>query len=246
MTNINEIIQLADNYMFDCQNSFLKLAVVRKLPNGKYRVLSQKGKNLGTYDSESAARKRLKQVEYFKHLDKSDADDNSVIDLSKAEEFTFSSIMRQLRQNSSKQQVKDFLKLFKNEFERAVRNKMKKPDRVALQNSLVKFDKLYKIKISKKLTKNATVSELGDSRAVGAYLANIVNFILNRVPVEKRFQAKESLKRKFSMMSDNEIASKHLPDSAAIAQSITFVKHVLFNHDASYIREVLNSLIGVL
>jgi len=32
-----------------------------------YKVLSKKGKNLGTATSKKAAEKRLRQVEYFKH-----------------------------------------------------------------------------------------------------------------------------------------------------------------------------------
>ncbi|MBI2010305.1 MAG: hypothetical protein HYS86_03990 [Candidatus Chisholmbacteria bacterium] len=36
-----------------------------------YHVLSEKGKNLGgPYQTKSAAQKRLRQVEYFKHLKK--------------------------------------------------------------------------------------------------------------------------------------------------------------------------------
>lgn len=36
---------------------------------GGYKVVSHKGKNLGgPYKSKKAASKRLKQVEYFKHL----------------------------------------------------------------------------------------------------------------------------------------------------------------------------------
>jgi hypothetical protein len=247
MKNIYEIIQIADNFEKYCQNSLVKVARIRKLPNGKYRVLSQKGKNLGTFDSERKAKKHLSEVEYFKHLDKSHAEDGySVIDLTKADEFAYSAIMRQLRQNASKEQVKCFLKLFKLEFDRAVKNKLKKPDRVALQNALVKFDKIHKIKLDKKLIKNASVSELGDSKAVGAYLASIVNFVLNRVPPDKRLKARDHLKQKFALMGESEIASKHLPDSAVAGQSITFVKHVLFGHDGNYVREVLNSLVNSL
>ena len=44
-----------------------KEAYIRKLPNGKYRVYAENGKHLGTYESRSAAEKRLRQVEYFKH-----------------------------------------------------------------------------------------------------------------------------------------------------------------------------------
>jgi len=247
MRTLDEIVQLADNFEQRCQDSLVKIAVVRKLPNGKYRVLSQKGKNLGTFDSEKAANKHLRQVEYFKHLDKSHAeDDTSVIDLTDADEFAYSAIMRKMREKASKEQVTIFLKLFKAEFDRAVKAKLKKPERLALQNALVKFNKLHKIKLSKKMVKSAAVSELGDSRAVGAYLANIVTFILNRVPPDHRLIARDRLKQKFALMNTDDIASKHLPDSAAVAQSITFVKHVLFNHDSNYIKEVLNALVSAL
>lgn len=40
------------------------------MPNGKYRVLSEEGKNLGESDSRAGAEKRLQEVEYFKYLDK--------------------------------------------------------------------------------------------------------------------------------------------------------------------------------
>ena len=42
-------------------------AYVRKLPNGKWRVYSHDGKNLGTFNSEKAARKHLREIEFFKH-----------------------------------------------------------------------------------------------------------------------------------------------------------------------------------
>lgn len=247
MRNIDEIVQLADNYEQRCQQHLVKVAFVRKLPNGKYRVLSQKGKNLGTFDSEKAAKHHLRQVEYFKHLDKSKAKDGeSVIDLTDADEFAYSAIMRKMREKSSKEQVRIFLKLYKAEFDRAVKSKFKKPEKIALQNSLVKFNKLHKIKLNKKMVKSAAVSELGDSKAVGNYLAGIVRFILNRVPPDKRLQVRDRLKQKFYLMNSDDIASKHLPDNAAVAQSITFVKHVLFNHDSNYVHEVINALVSAL
>lgn len=33
-----------------------------------YKVMSKSGKNLGSSTSEEEAKKRLKQIEYFKHL----------------------------------------------------------------------------------------------------------------------------------------------------------------------------------
>lgn len=35
--------------------------------NGQYTVHAESGKHLGTYGSKSAAEKRLRQIEYFKH-----------------------------------------------------------------------------------------------------------------------------------------------------------------------------------
>ncbi len=39
---------------------------IKKLSSGKYRVLSKKGKNLGTFDTKHEAHVRLGQVEAFK------------------------------------------------------------------------------------------------------------------------------------------------------------------------------------
>ena len=40
--------------------------VIRKVKEG-YRVLSESGRNMGTYATKEEAEKRLKQIEYFKH-----------------------------------------------------------------------------------------------------------------------------------------------------------------------------------
>lgn len=51
----------------DLVDSLCKVAKIKKMPNGKYRVVSHKGKNLGDCDSLKAAKKRLQEVEFFKH-----------------------------------------------------------------------------------------------------------------------------------------------------------------------------------
>jgi hypothetical protein len=243
MSDTQHLLQLADEYYTSCVQ-LVKEARIKKLPNGKYRVVSKKDKNLGTYDSKEKAVERLRQVEYFKHHDQNDIDDKeSIIDLTKAPEFSYSAIMREMRQKASKEQVKLLLTLFKKEFDKAVKNKIQKPEKVALQNAMIKFDKKHKVKLKKKLVKNATVSELGDAALVGKYLADIVRFTLNRMPVEKRQSAIDSLRQKFYSFNVNEISQKNLPPTSSIGQSITFVKHVLFNHDPQYIREVLNYLV---
>jgi hypothetical protein len=243
MKTVHEILQLADAYEKRCFQGLVKNARIRKLPDGKYRVLSEKGKNLGTSDTKSEAEERLRQVEYFKHRDQNSADDSEEIDLRDADDFSYSAIMRKMREKASKEQVREFLKLFKVQFDKAVKNKLQKPERVALQNALIKFNKIHPVKLKKKLVKNAAVSELGDPVLVGKYLADIVRFTLNKMSPDKRTTAIENLRRKFYSFNVNEIANKNLPPSSAIGQSITFVKHVLFNHDAQYVRDVLNNLV---
>jgi hypothetical protein len=246
MTNSDTLLQLASAYEDKCLQGLVKVARIRQLPNGSYRVLSQKGKDLGTYKSRKAAEKRLRQVEFFKHLDKSKADDqgNAIdpIDLTGADEFSYSALMRKLRQEASPEQVKQFLKLFKLQFDRAVKGKIHKPERIALQNAIIRFHKIHPVKLDKKMVKCAAVAELGNADQVGQYLAGIVHFILNRLEPEKRLKAAQILKQKFAVMSENAIAGKHMPNAAVYGQAITFVKHVLFNQDATYIRDVLNSL----
>lgn len=245
MKTVDEILQLATVFEQKCNQDLVKLARVRKLPNGKYRVLSEKGKNLGTSNSKSEAIKRLQEVEYFKHKDESDADgaEPEVIDLMDADEFSYSAIMRKMREKASKEQVQEFLKQFKNYFDKAVKSKLQKPEKVALQNALIRFNKMHPVKVKKKLIKSAAVSELGDPVLVGRYLADIVKFTLNRLPIERRAPAIESLRKKFYAFNADEIAHKDLPATSAIGQSITFVKHVLFNHDSQYVREVINNLV---
>lgn len=248
MHDTQKILKLASSFEESCLQDLVKLARIRKLPGGKYRVLSEKGKNLGTSDSKQDAVKRLRQVEYFKHHDGHSASDGSSeekeIDLTGASDFSYSAIMREMRQEATPEQVKEFLTLFKKEFDKAVKKKLQKPEKVALQNTVVKFNKRHKVKIKKKLIKSAAVAELGEAAAVGKYLSDIVKFTINRIPLEKRQAAIDSLRKKFYSMNADEIAQKDLPPTSGIGQSITFVKHVLFNHDPQYIREVLNNLVS--
>jgi len=244
MTDINTILQLAIVYENRCSQNLVKLAKIRKMPDGMYRVLSRTGKNLGTYKSRPSAEKRLRQVEYFKHFDHSKADDNiHIIDLTDADEFAYSAIMRKLRQKATPEQVRKFLMIFKQQFDKAVKGKMHKPEKIALQNTMIKFNKLFKVKLDPKMVKYAAVAELGNAEQVGKYLSDLVKFTLQHLPQDKRLNALDRLKKKFNMMNEVEISSKQLPDSSALGQAITFVKHLLFNHDAKYVRDVLNSIV---
>lgn len=60
----------------------LKTAIIRQIGDGKYRLYSSerdssgKRKNLGTFDSRDAAEKHEREVQYFKHKDEDNADDD--------------------------------------------------------------------------------------------------------------------------------------------------------------------------
>lgn len=43
--------------------------MIRKVKEG-YRVVAESGRNMGTYRTEEQAKKRLKQIEIFKHMEK--------------------------------------------------------------------------------------------------------------------------------------------------------------------------------
>lgn len=51
---------------------------IRKVKGDKYRLYSKKGKNLGTFDSRSAAEKHEREVQYFKHANESTVTDKDI------------------------------------------------------------------------------------------------------------------------------------------------------------------------
>lgn len=68
---IPEVAEKLFNKKFPKKSNLIKVIhskIVKK--DNKYQVQSEKGKNLGTYDSKEEAERRLKQVEYFKHKNK--------------------------------------------------------------------------------------------------------------------------------------------------------------------------------
>jgi len=239
----NNLLKKASQYHYLCNNIF-KYAKIRKLPSGKYRVVSRRKKNLGTYKSKTHAKKRLKQVEYFKHIDKNYVKDK--IDLESIDEFSLSCILRELNKMENKKPFKRFLSLYKKNFDKLIKNKTEKPYETALDLTFIKFNTIYDVNFSKKISKNAQQASLGTAEDVGRYLANIVLFMLQRISPSKRQGSINKLKRKFYNLNEGELAMKKMPASSAMGQSITFIKTVLFNHNPKYIREIINNLIKFL
>lgn len=238
----NLIFLKAYNYYQDCM--LISTAKIRKMPDGKYKVLSEKGKSLGIYPSKVQAKKRLQQIEFFKH--KNNANDGKIIDLVDLEEFTYSAFMRKLRKASSDEQTLYFLKLFKEEMDACIKKKLQKPEKVALQKAVLKFNKKYQIKLPKKILKTAAITELGDANQISKYLASIIKLTISRMSKESRPKAIAKLVDKFKNLNVLEIANKKMPASAAIGQSISFVKNILFNHDATFVHNVLKNLVILL
>lgn len=222
--------------------NFIKNAFIKKLPNGKYRVLSQKGKNLGTYSTKELAKKRLKQIEMFKHLKKIKA---SPIDLTSIESLSLSAIMREINKKDPKKALM-FLQTFKNNFDKLIKSKEHNLEEKALEKSIIDFSKDNELKINKKLIKNADISEIGNAKSVANHMAHTIKFFLMRLKPESRAAAIKKIKEKIYNFSEVELAEKKMPASSAIGQAISFVKITLFNNNPTYIRDVINNLIGVL
>lgn len=54
-----------------CKNPMVseEKIMIKKIKDG-YQVVSESGRNMGTYKTEEKAKKRLQQIEYFKHRKK--------------------------------------------------------------------------------------------------------------------------------------------------------------------------------
>lgn len=224
-----------DLQLIDRIDNFYKLSYIRKEKN-KYIVFSKKHKRLGEYDTLSDAKKRLKQIEYFKHKKAS-----KKIDISKADAFTYSSIIRLLRKELNDADLNKFLKVYRENFEKNYLNDESNIEKNTLCQTLLLLEDELNLKVS--IKKDAGLQELGTAEEVGKYLANIVKFTMQRIKDQNRPISMLKLKKKIYFLNENEISNKKMPASAAMGSSITFIKHTLFNQNASYIREVLNNIV---
>lgn len=85
--------------------------------------------------------------------------------------------------------------------------------------------------------------ELGDPDIAGKSLADIVLFLLKRIPAHQRPNAIRKMLIKFRTMNSEEIASKDMRPFSSMGQSISFIKNVLSGHDPLYVRRVLDAII---
>ena len=119
-----------------------KIAFIKEISKGKWRVFSKKGRNLGTYDSKEQAEKRLKQVEFYKYwpfhpIRKKKSVEDLYGKIVLGEEnlpeatSTFSAEMRELRKNNP-DQVMNFLKQFNQSFQNSLQEGIDNPEQAAL------------------------------------------------------------------------------------------------------------------
>lgn len=130
----------------------IKEAYIRQISENKWRVLSEKGKNLGTFPSKAKAKQRLQQVEMFKHMDKkkkrkkksSLIHDLFKISIAEKKEpevkYTYSYVMRKLRKNNSEKDIEDFQQIFKKQFDIALEKGLSNPENIALISALKAID----------------------------------------------------------------------------------------------------------
>ena len=136
----NSLTALAEFIKLYYSGSLIKNAYIRKLPNGKYRVFSEKGKNMGTYNSHQAAKKRLQQIEFFKHKKAS----NNLLDLSHLDDVSYSAVVRELRK-LNKQAADHFISIYKKCFDQAISQNLN--DECILPLTLMIFNKHYTLSL---------------------------------------------------------------------------------------------------
>ena len=119
----------------------IKYARIGQLSDGRWRVYSGAGKNLGTYRSRKAAEDRLKEVEMFKHMDKKKRkgafDDMVQIIKNNSSDVvkSYSIIMRDLNKQDRSKAV-EFMKSFKSAFDQAIEQDLEDAEKIALLEAI--------------------------------------------------------------------------------------------------------------
>lgn len=88
-----------------------------------------------------------------------------------------------------------------------------------------------------------SITDLGDPKLTGRSIAQIIRFLLRKIPYAKRPNAVMNLRKKVWELNEYDMASKKSPDTAAMGQSITFIKTLLNGKQPAYIRQVLSEVV---
>lgn len=153
----NSLQELAAKYEEKYLNAasrleIMKIAFIRKMPNEKWKILSEKGKSLGEYPTKERAVKRLREIEYFKHKKKkkkhAGSDELGPIDLTELKELAYSGVMRELRKQCDVETVQEFLEIFKKIFDAIVMNGEDNPAEKAMPAAIIMFSKNHEVELN--------------------------------------------------------------------------------------------------
>jgi transcription termination factor NusB len=84
---------------------------------------------------------------------------------------------------------------------------------------------------------------LSDIEITGKNIAEIIRFILSKIPYQKRPYALMKVRHKIWNLDEYDISSKKSPDTAAIGQAITFMKTLLNGKQSGYVRNVITEVV---
>jgi len=166
------------------------------------------------------------------------------LNIEEADDFTYSAVLRLLRTKLTTKQAAAFQKIFKIYFDAAVLSEQEEfNEKIVLLKTLIKLKEAIDFNIPNKFIKNASAIEMGNAQEAGKNLAAIIKFLMKRISVENRSKSTISLRDKIMKLDPYSISSKKTPPSAAMGQSIMFLKNVLVGHTADYVAEVIRSIV---
>ena len=82
-----------------------------------------------------------------------------------------------------------------------------------------------------------------DPKSAGKHISDIVKYLLNRMPFDKKPFAIQKIKKKILELDVNEMGGKKSPMTASMGNSITLIKTILNGKSPSYIKSVLEQLV---
>jgi hypothetical protein len=220
-----------DTFIFEklC-NQINKVAFIVKLPGGQWAVKSEKGKILGRYKTKQEAVKRLRSIEFWKHKKKA-SDNNS-----------YSAIMRKMKKENDDEAMCKFQEEFKKSFDAAYEANSDSPEQEALEKAIESVASKEQTMVKQA----AEALNLGDPLFAGQRLAQLVSFLLSRAKPEKRKHTIDLMKRKLYYLNEYDIGAKKVKGGQMYGQAITLIKNLLMGHNPSYIRNVINTIVGYL
>ncbi len=84
--------------------------------------------------------------------------------------------------------------------------------------------------------------EMENPISAGRSIANIIKFLLNRIPIEYRQKMINNMRYKILALNPMNISIKTMPPTAALGQGITFIKTVLQGKPTSFISSTLKEI----